>query len=157
MVVTTLKKFISTGLEAFLSLWRYRSGNVVKIQIILPQQICHVILPTRILAHDNCNSTDILYTYDDCSVWFCVCPPGGAGRDGGCPGRPVAGRARHSDDSQHIPLRRRVRQERHTRRAATQGDHQHLQEAQDTLAHGLPAGPGRQGRRESQGRRSLSP
>mmetsp|Transcript_22281 Transcript_22281/g.56887 ORF Transcript_22281/g.56887 Transcript_22281/m.56887 type:complete len:400 (+) Transcript_22281:2023-3222(+) len=53
--------------------------------------------------------------------------------------RAVGGRARHADDLEHLPLRRRLLQERDARRAAAQGDHQRLQTAQDTLADRLPA------------------
>mmetsp|Transcript_13932 Transcript_13932/g.40125 ORF Transcript_13932/g.40125 Transcript_13932/m.40125 type:complete len:312 (+) Transcript_13932:2336-3271(+) len=62
-----------------------------------------------------------------------------AGRDGGRSGRAVDRRARHADDAQHLPLRRRVGQERHARRAAPQGDHQRLQAAKDAVAHRVSA------------------
>ena len=43
------------------------------------------------------------------------------------------GRTCHTDDTEHFPLRWCVGQERHSGSAATQGDHQHLKEAEDTL------------------------
>ena len=79
-------------------------------------------------------------------------PPGAAGRDGRGAGGAVARRAGDADDAQHVPLRRRVGEERDARRAAPQGDHQHLEEAEDAVAQRLPAGQGGEGRREGEGR-----
>jgi len=61
--------------------------------------------------------------------------------DGRGSSRPVSGRTRHPDDTQHFPLRRCVRQERHARCAASEGDHQHLEETQDSLADRVPYWP----------------
>ena len=78
---------------------------------------------------------------------------GSAWGDGGGAGCPVTGRASHSDDTQHLPLRWCVRQECHSRRTQAQGDHQRLQETKDTLSHHLPERTGCQGCREVQGER----
>ncbi len=63
---------------------------------------------------------------------------GSAWGDGGCSGCPVPGRASHSADTQHLPLRWSVGQERHSRCAQAQGDHQCLKETKDTLSHHFP-------------------
>eukprot|EP00962_Isochrysis_galbana_P011995 scaffold3378_cov93-Isochrysis_galbana.AAC.3 len=64
--------------------------------------------------------------------------PGAAGGDGGCACRAVHRRARHPDDAQHLPLRRRLCQERDARRAAAEGDHQRVQATKDAVPHRLP-------------------
>lgn len=81
-----------------------------------------------------------------------VSSPGPSWGDGGSAGCTVPGRACDPDDSEHLSLCGCVRQERDPGRAPAQGAHQHFQEAQDALAHCLPAGPVRARRRESQGR-----
>ena len=60
--------------------------------------------------------------------------PGCRWRDGWRPCRTESRRADHPDNAQHFPLRRRLLQERNAGRAAAEGAHQHLQEAQVALS-----------------------
>lgn len=54
--------------------------------------------------------------------------------NGGSPCRPVSGRTRHTDDTEHFPLRWCVRQERNPWCAPSEGNHQHLQETKNTIS-----------------------
>lgn len=77
--------------------------------------------------------------------------PGPSRWNGWRSGCSVPGRASHSDDTEHFPLRRCVGQKRNAGRASSEGADQHLQEAQNPLPHCLPAGSGSTWCRESQG------
>ena len=82
---------------------------------------------------------------------------GDTGWDGGCPGCSVSWRACHSDDTEHFPSRWCVSQERNPGSTQAQGDHQHLQETQDTLADCFLDWSGSQGCWEGKGEKWGNP
>lgn len=91
----------------------------------------------------------------------CIIPllfptPGQPRGDGGGPGSSEPRGTSDADDVEHLPLRRRVLQERHPRRAKTQGDHQHIQAAQGSLPDCVPDGRSGQGCGEGE-ERAVSP
>ena len=55
-------------------------------------------------------------------------------RDGRRAGSAVTGRARDADDAQHVPLCRRLCEERDAGCAAATGDHQRVEKAEDSAA-----------------------